>query len=93
MRLWFLLVLAVGVPAVAQQASEKETVTLEEAVRLAIDRHPDVGKARAASDVLKGKIREVRAQALPDVRIVADGVRARDPGLLNSSGIDKFPRN
>ncbi len=91
MRLWFLLVLAVCVPAAAQQAAEKETVTLEEAVRLAIDRHPDVGKARAASDVLKGKIREVRAQALPDVRIIADGARARDPGLLNSSGIDKFP--
>ncbi len=91
MRLWFLLVLAVCVPAAAQQAAEKETVTLEEAVRLAIDRHPDVGKARAASDVLKGKIREVRAQALPDVRIIADGARARDPGLLNSSGIDQFP--
>jgi outer membrane protein TolC len=91
MRLWFLLVLAVCVPAAAQQTAEKETVTLEEAVRLAIDRHPDVGKARAASDVLKGKIREVRAQALPDVRIIADGARARDPGLLNSSGIDQFP--
>ena len=91
MRLWFLLALAVCVPASAQQAAEKETVTLEEAVRLAIDRHPDVGKARAASDVLKGKIREVRAQALPDVSIVADGTRTRDPGLLNSSGIDKFP--
>ena len=91
MRLWFLLALAVCVPAAAQQAAEKETVTVEEAVRLAIDRHPDVGKARAASDVLKGKIREVRAQALPDVSIVADGTRTRDPGLLNSSGIDKFP--
>ena len=91
MRLWFLLVLAVGVPAAAQQAVEKETVTLEEAVRLAIDRHPDVGKARAAADVLKGKIREVRAQALPDVKIIADGARTRDPSLLNSSGIDKFP--
>jgi outer membrane protein len=91
MRLWFLLALAICVPAAAQQAAEKETVTLEEAVRLAIDRHPDVGKARAASDVVKGKIREVRAQALPDVRIIADGARARDPGLLNSSGIDQFP--
>jgi outer membrane protein TolC len=91
MRLWFLLALAVCVPAAAQQAAEKETVTLEEAVRLAIDRHPDVGKARAASDALKGKIREVRAQALPDVRITADSMRTRDPGLLNSSGIDQFP--
>ena len=92
MRLWFLLALAVCVPAAAQQAAEKETVTLEEAVRLAIDRHPDVGKARAASDVLKGKIREVRAQALPNVKIIADATRSRDPGLLNSSGIDKFPQ-
>jgi outer membrane protein len=91
MRLWFLLALTVCVPAAAQQAAEKEAVTLDEAVQLSIDRHPDVGKARAASDVLKGQIREVRSQALPDVRLTADGTRARDPGLLNSSGIDKFP--
>ena len=42
-------------------------MTIEEAVRLALERHPDVAKAKAAAEGLKGKIREVRAQALPDV--------------------------
>ncbi len=91
MRLWILLVVALCIPAGAQTPAEKETLTLEEAVRIALDRHPDVGKARAAADALKGKIREVRAQALPSVSIVADATRGRDPSLLNASGLDKFP--
>ena len=66
-------------------------VTLEEAVRTAIERHEDVGKARAAADGLKAKIREVRAQALPEVQIVSNTMRWRDPSLLNASGLDKFP--
>lgn len=68
-----------------------EPVTLAEAVKIAIERHPDVAKARASADVLKGKIREVRAQALPDISVNGTFNRTRDPGLLNSSGIDQFP--
>ena len=71
--------------------AQEQPITLEEAVRLAVAHHQDVGKARAAADALKGKIREVRAQALPDVQIVADALRLRDPSLLNASGLDKFP--
>ena len=91
MKSFILFAIVVCVSAPAQAPPEKETVTLGEAVRLALDRHPDVGKARAAADALKGKIREVRSQALPDVRITADGTRMRDPSLLNASGLDKFP--
>ena len=50
-------------------AQETEMVTLPEAVRIAVERHPEVGTAKAAADVLKGKIREVRAQALPEINI------------------------
>ena len=74
-------------PAIARPSA----LTLEEAVRLAIDRHQDVGKARAAADALKGKVREVRSQALPDIQIVSNAMRWRDPSLLNASGLDKFP--
>jgi outer membrane protein TolC len=70
---------------------EAPAVTLEQAVRIAVERHQDVGKAQAAADALKGKVREVRAQALPDVQFVADAMRLRDPSLLNASGLDKFP--
>jgi len=78
--------------ATAAAAGEDERpLALADAVRLALERHPDVGQAKAASDALKGKIREVRAQALPDVSINAGATRWRDPSLLNASGIDKFP--
>jgi outer membrane protein TolC len=80
----------VGLVMVAT-AADKEVLTLAEAVNLALERHPDVGKARAAADVLKGKIREVRAQALPEVTIGSNATRWRDPSLLNASGLDKFP--
>jgi len=71
--------------------AQEPALTLEEAVRLALDRHPEVGKARAAADTLKGKIREVRAQALPEVTLASGAMRWRDPSLLNASGLDKFP--
>ena len=87
MRRYFIF-LALGVFAAA---AETDSVTLPEAVRIAIERHPDVAKARTAADALKGKIREVRAQALPDISINGMFTRLRDPSLLNASGIDKFP--
>lgn len=87
MRRYFIL-FALGV---FLAAAETDTVTLPEAVRIALERHPDVAKARTAADALKGKIREVRAQALPDVSINGMFTRMRDPSLLNASGIDKFP--
>jgi hypothetical protein len=72
-------------------SAQEPSVTLDEAVRLALARHEDIGKARAASDALKGKIREVKAQAYPDVQFLANAMRWRDPSLLNASGLDKFP--
>jgi outer membrane protein TolC len=73
-------------------AAEPETVTLDEAVKLALERHPDVGKAKAGAEVLKGKIREVRAQALPDIAINGGWNRMRDPSFLNSPSFDQFPK-
>ncbi len=72
-------------------AAQEPALTLPDAVRLAVARHQDVAKARAAADALKGKIREVRAQALPDIKFEFNANRLRDPSLLNASGIDKFP--
>ncbi|MGQ9632669.1 MAG: TolC family protein [Bryobacteraceae bacterium] len=91
MRRWIVLILTAVLPAAAQAPGEKEALTLDEAVQLALSRHPDVGKAQAGADALKGKIREVRAQALPEATVTASGTRWRDPSLLNASGIDKFP--
>ncbi|MCS6954208.1 MAG: TolC family protein [Bryobacterales bacterium] len=91
MRPHLLLVLLSGALLGAQSPPEDRPLTIEEAVRIALERHPDVEKARAAAEALKGKIREVRAQALPDVAIHVNATRWRDPSLLNASGIEKFP--
>ncbi|MEN6534543.1 MAG: TolC family protein [Bryobacteraceae bacterium] len=69
------------------QTPEKLDVTIEEAVRMAVERHPDIGKTLASAEVLKGKIREVRAQALPEVTINSAANRMRDPSLLNATGL------
>jgi outer membrane protein len=87
-RVIVLCALATGAAA---QVSQEGPLTLEEAVRLTVERHPDVGKAQAAADALKGKIREVRSQALPEVTVNSGAMRWRDPSLLNASGLDKFP--
>jgi len=85
-----LVVLAVGFsPCI--HAQDSAALTLKEAVQIALQRHPDVEKARAAADVLKGRIREVRAQAFPEVNFTSNVLRWRDPSLLNASGLDKFP--
>jgi outer membrane protein TolC len=85
-----LVVLAVGFsPCI--HAQDSAALTLQEAVHIALAQHPDVVKARAAADMLKGRIREVRAQAFPEVNFGANVIRWRDPSLLNASGLDKFP--
>ncbi len=81
----------VGVTGALTGPAEAKRLTLAEAVRIAVERHPDVATARTASEGLKGKIKEVKAQALPDISINSFGMRVRDPSLLNASGIDKFP--
>ncbi|HZT32691.1 MAG TPA: TolC family protein [Bryobacteraceae bacterium] len=70
---------------------EPTVVTIAEAVRMATERYPDVGKAKANADQLKGRIREVRSEALPSVNFNSNFLRWRDPSLLNASGIEKFP--
>ncbi len=87
MKIRFLALFVPGVLCWAQQVP----LTLDEAVRLALARHEDIGKARASVDALKGKVREVKAQAYPDIQIVSNAMRWRDPSLLNASGLDKFP--
>src|SRR5512147_925360 len=72
-------------------AAQEPPLTLPEAVQMAVARHQDVEKARTAVEGLKGKIREVRAQALPDIQITSGALRLRDPSFMNSAGLDKFP--
>ncbi len=83
----FLCLLAIPWLAAAAEPS----LSLADAVRMAVASHPDVAKAKAAADGLKGRIREVRSQALPDISVTSGFMRWRDPSLLNASGLDKWP--
>ncbi len=92
MKLIRISVIVAGVLFQAAAAQEeKAALTLPEAVEIAVKRYPDVEKARAAEDQLRGKIREVRAQAMPEVNLTSFATRLRDPSLLNASGLDNFP--
>jgi outer membrane protein len=75
----------------AEELAENAALTLEEAVALALERNQQVLIARAQSDVLKGRYREVRAQALPTLTLGSSALRWRDPSFLNSSSFDKIP--
>ena len=72
-------------------AEEKRVLTLAEAVALATERHPQILSAQARIEALKGRIREVRSDALPDVTFNSSGMRWRDPSFLNSASFDKIP--
>ena len=65
MRVCLTVSLGVLLAAPRLASEEEAALTVGEAVKLAIGRHQDVAKARAAAEALKGKTREVRAQALP----------------------------
>jgi outer membrane protein len=91
MKSWILCILVFCVPAAGQAPADKAVLTLEEAVRIAQEVYPDVAKARAASEALNGKIREVRSQALPQITLDANGFRSRDPSFLNATAFDNFP--
>ena len=77
--------------AQAADAEEKTALTLAEAVALALERHPQVISAEARAEALKGRIREVRAEAFPDITFNSSGMRWRDPSFLNSASFDKIP--
>jgi len=74
-----------------QDSAEPAALTLEQAVALALERNQQVLIARAQGDALKGKIREVRADALPFLSLNGSALRWRDPSFLNASSFDKIP--
>ncbi|MBZ5513808.1 MAG: TolC family protein [Acidobacteriia bacterium] len=75
----------------AGDLAEQPALTLEQAVALAVERNPKVLIASERTEMLKGKIKEVRADALPFLRLNGSGMRWRDPSFLNSPSFDKIP--
>lgn len=75
----------------ASGPEEKPALTLREAVALALERNQQALIARAQVDAMKGRVREVRAQALPQITIYSNAMRLRDPSFLNASSFDAIP--
>jgi outer membrane protein TolC len=73
------------------EPEEKAALTVAEAAALALERNPQVLIAREKTGALKGKIKEVRSQALPTINLNGSGMRWRDPSFLNISSFDKIP--
>jgi outer membrane protein len=95
MMMWtrvIVLVLVATWPVAGTAQNEPPPLALEEAVRLALERNPEMRLAQDALDELKGKIKEVRSGAYPQVTFQGYGLRLRDPSILNSSSFDKVPQ-
>jgi HAE1 family hydrophobic/amphiphilic exporter-1 len=74
-----------GGPAAAEPLSRSE------AVARALERNPAVLRSLADRDNLRGRARQARADALPEVSVYGSFLRYQDPGFLNSPNIDQFP--
>ncbi len=94
MRVRILAVTAIGLCGFAAGFAQggNEPLTIEAAVELALSRNPEMLVALDEQDELKGKIKEVRSGAFPQVTFQGYGLRMRDPSILNSSSFDNVPQ-
>ncbi len=68
-----------------------EPLSRAEAVARALEANPDVKKAGENLNKLRGYVTEAKADALPDIKILGQWTRFRDPSILNSGSFDNFP--
>jgi outer membrane protein TolC len=73
------------------KSSSAEPLSRAQAVARALEANPDVKRAGENLNKLHGFVTEARADALPDLRILGQWTRFRDPSLLNSPSFDSFP--
>jgi outer membrane protein len=91
MRALLLLLLAAWPLSIVANA-QTQPLTLDDVVRMALERNPAIHVAEDELNELKGKITEVRSGAFPQVTFQGYGLRLRDPSILNSSSFDKVPK-
>lgn len=80
-----LVVLPMAAPAAPDPLSRAQ------AVARALERNPTVKRSLADRDGLRGRAKQARADALPEVSVYGSFLRYQDPGFLNSPNIDQFP--
>jgi outer membrane protein len=79
------LVLSSALPASAEPLSRAQ------AVARALERNPTVVRSLADRDGLRGRAKQARADALPEVSVYGTFLRYQDPGFFNSPNISEFP--
>jgi outer membrane protein TolC len=82
---------AVALLLVAAPALQAQSLSRAQAVAIALEANPQVRQSLEQINILEGRIKEARADALPGVSWTTRVARSRDPGLLNSPNFDRFP--
>jgi outer membrane protein TolC len=72
-------------------SSSAEPLSRAEAVARALERNPTVLRSLADRDGLRGRAKQARADALPEVAVYGTFLRYQDPGFFNSPNIEEFP--
>ena len=83
--------LAALLVVVAAVAASAEPLSRAEAVARALERNPTILRSFADRDGLRGRAKQARADALPEVSVYGTFLRYQDPGFFNSPNIDEFP--
>ncbi len=68
-----------------------DALSRAQAVALALGANPTLRKTREDLNILEGRKQEALADALPELELLGNFNRYRDPGLLNSPSFDAFP--
>jgi outer membrane protein len=87
----FALLGLLALPSVLSGQGAGQPLTIDDAVRQALLRNPEILVAQAQLDELKGKITEVRSGAFPQIEMQGFGLRLRDPSVLNTASFDQLP--
>jgi len=83
--------LAFALAVLAVPLASAEPLSRREAVARALSRNPDVVRSLADRDGLRGRAKQARADALPEISVYGNFLRYQDPGFFNSPNIDQFP--
>jgi len=83
--------LLAALPVAATLPASAEPLSRAEAVARALERNPAILRSLADRDGLRGRAKQARADALPEVNVYGTFLRYQDPSFLNSPNIDQLP--
>lgn len=78
-------------PDVAPPSAQTLSLRLTDAVDMALGKNPTVGQSRETITEFELQVREVRADALPQLDLTMWAQKFRDPGLRNSPAFGDLP--